>query len=169
MCCFPGIWLFIFLTLAMLIPRPLLIFSISEYLIQMVYINSHIEWQTVQIQISWLPQKPTDLDPHCLQRQGISGCSITRVKFDLYLSIFWIHHYNYIFQRVGLFLGSKLNYTMDPDTEIQWLKGVPPDKPACGYTGELCVEGKHVLSGHLWTAKNSQRIRAVWSGPSLPT
>ena len=29
----------------------------------------------MQIQISWLPQKPTDLDLHCLQRQGISRFS----------------------------------------------------------------------------------------------
>ena len=42
--------------------------------------NSHSEWQTVQIQISWLLQKPTDLDLHCLQRQGISGFSMTGVK-----------------------------------------------------------------------------------------
>ena len=41
--------------------------------------NSHSEWQTVQIQFSWLLQKPTDLDLHCLQRQGISGFSMTRV------------------------------------------------------------------------------------------
>ena len=35
----------------------------------------------MQIQISWLLQKkPTDLDLHCLQRQGISGLSRTRVK-----------------------------------------------------------------------------------------
>ena len=27
-------------------------------------------------------QKPTDLDLHCLQRQGISGFSRTRVKQD---------------------------------------------------------------------------------------
>ena len=31
--------------------------------------------QTVQIQISWLLQNPTDLDVHCFQRQGISGFS----------------------------------------------------------------------------------------------
>ena len=37
---------------------------------QIVDINSHIEWQTVQIQISWLLN---DLDLHCLQRQGIFG------------------------------------------------------------------------------------------------
>ena len=34
----------------------------------------------MQIQISWLLQKPTDLDLHCLQRQGISRFSRTRVK-----------------------------------------------------------------------------------------
>ena len=37
----------------------------SDYLIMVVDINSHSEWQTVQIQISWLLQKPTDLDLHC--------------------------------------------------------------------------------------------------------
>ena len=35
-------------------PRPFQIFSQSDYLIQIVDINSHTEWQTVQIQISWL-------------------------------------------------------------------------------------------------------------------
>ena len=34
----------------------------------------------MQIQISWLLQKPTDLDLHCLQSQGISGFSRTRVN-----------------------------------------------------------------------------------------
>ena len=34
----------------------------------------------MQIQISWLLQKPNDLGLHCLQRQGISGFSRTRVK-----------------------------------------------------------------------------------------
>ena len=62
------------------LPCPLLIFSQSDYLIQIVDINSHTEWQTVQIQISWLLQKPTDLDLHCLQRQGMSGISRTRVN-----------------------------------------------------------------------------------------
>ena len=47
-----------------------LIFSQSDYLIQIIDKNSHTGWQTVQIQISWLLQKPTDLDLHCLQRQG---------------------------------------------------------------------------------------------------
>ena len=35
----------------------------------------------MQMQISWLLQKPTDLDLHCLQRKGISGFSRTRVNF----------------------------------------------------------------------------------------
>ena len=33
--------------------------------------------------ISWLLQKPADLDLHCLQRQGISGFSRTRVNIPL--------------------------------------------------------------------------------------
>ena len=61
-------------------PRPLQTVSQSDSLIQIVDINSHTKWQTVQIQISWLLQKPTDLDLHCLQRQGISGFSRTRVN-----------------------------------------------------------------------------------------
>ena len=63
---------------------PLLIFSQSDYLIRIVAINSHTKWQTVQVQISWLLQKPTDLDLHCLQRQGISGFSMTRVNIPLF-------------------------------------------------------------------------------------
>ena len=35
----------------------------------------------MQIQISWLLQKPTDLALHCLQRQGITRFSRTRVKW----------------------------------------------------------------------------------------
>ena len=66
-------------------PHPLQIFSLSDYLIQFVDINSHKEWQTVQIQISWLlrSQKPTDLDLHCLQRKGISSFSRTRVNISM--------------------------------------------------------------------------------------
>ena len=61
-------------------PHPLLIVSQSDYLMQAVGINSHTVWQIVQIQNSWLLQKPTDLDLHSLQGQGISGFSRTRVK-----------------------------------------------------------------------------------------
>ena len=61
-------------------PRPLLIVSQSDDFIQIVDTNSNTEWQTVQIQISWFLQKPTDLDLYCLQRQDISGFSRTRVN-----------------------------------------------------------------------------------------
>ena len=54
-------------------PHPLLIFSQSGYLIQIVVRNLHTWWQTVQIQISWLLQKPTDLDLHCLQNRIYLG------------------------------------------------------------------------------------------------
>ena len=37
----------------------------------------------MQIEISWLLQKPTDLDLHCLQMQDISGLSRTRVRIFL--------------------------------------------------------------------------------------
>ena len=61
-------------------PRPFIIFSQSDYLIKVVDTNSHFKGQTGQVQISLLLQKPTDLDPHCLQRQGVSGFSRTKVK-----------------------------------------------------------------------------------------
>ena len=54
-------------------PHPFQIFSQSKSLIQIVDINSHSERQTVQIQISWLLQKPADLDLHCLQNRVYSG------------------------------------------------------------------------------------------------
>ena len=38
----------------------------------------------MQIQISWLLQKATDLDLHCLQGQVVPGFSRTRVKMNLY-------------------------------------------------------------------------------------
>ena len=40
----------------------------------------------MQIRISWLLKKPTDLDLHCLQRQGISGFSRTRVNKSCIIS-----------------------------------------------------------------------------------
>ena len=55
------------------IKLPHLIFSQSDYLIQIVDTNSHTQWQAVQIQISWLLQKPTDLDLHCLQKRTYPG------------------------------------------------------------------------------------------------
>ena len=73
-------------------PCPLLIVSQSDSLIQIIDINSYTGWQTVQIQISWLLQKPTDLDLHCLQRQGISRFSRIRIinKYTSLQYIYWI-------------------------------------------------------------------------------
>ena len=61
-------------------PCPLPIFNQSDYLIQNTDRNSHTEWQTMQIQISCLLQKPTDLNQHFLQRQSISRFSMWRVN-----------------------------------------------------------------------------------------
>ena len=41
----------------------------------------------LQIQISWLLQKPTDLDLHCLQRKGISRFSRSRVKMTVSITV----------------------------------------------------------------------------------
>ena len=68
-------------------PCPPLIVSQSDYLIQVVDTNSHSAWQTVQIQINWLLQKPTDLDLHCFQRQGIS-----RFRVQGQYSYFYINY-----------------------------------------------------------------------------
>ena len=53
-------------------PHPVQIVSQSDSLIQIIDINSHTDWQTAQIQISWLRQKPIDLDLNCLLKQGMS-------------------------------------------------------------------------------------------------
>ena len=60
--------------------HPLQILGQLDSLIQIVDINSRAEWQTVQIQTSWLLKKRTDLDLNYLQRQDVSGFSRTRVK-----------------------------------------------------------------------------------------
>ena len=49
----------------------------------------------MQTQISWLLKKPTDLDLHCLQRQGISGFSRTRVKIPMrFLYKFYVQEWH---------------------------------------------------------------------------
>ena len=45
---------------------------------------SHTQWQAVRIVIRWLLQRPTNLDLHCLQRQGMFGFSRTRFN-SLYM------------------------------------------------------------------------------------
>ena len=62
----------------------------------------------MQIQISWLLQKPTDLDLHCLQRQDISWFSRTRVNHD------------YILQNGNTPLLRAIEEGVDAKT-IQWL------------------------------------------------
>ena len=69
-------------------PRPFQIFSQSDYLIQIVAINLHTWWQTVQIQISWLLQKPTDLDLHCLQNRVYPGSAGQGLRF-LHETLYW--------------------------------------------------------------------------------
>ena len=64
-------------------PHLFLFVSQSDYLIQVVDTSSYTWWQTVQIQISWLLQKTTDLDLLCLQRQtysGLAGPGLTKRK-----------------------------------------------------------------------------------------
>ena len=59
-------------------PRPPPIFSQSDHPTQAVDTNSHSQWQTVQIQTSWLLQKPTNLannaDPELIQIYTICKC-----------------------------------------------------------------------------------------------
>ena len=53
----------------------------------------------MQILINWLLQKPSDLDLHCLQRQGMCGFSRTRVKaniYDVYLMHLELADFNHI-------------------------------------------------------------------------
>ena len=90
-------------------PCPLLIFSQSDYLNLIFAINSHTLWRTVQIQISWLLQKPTDLDLHCLQRQGISGFS--RTKFNKY-NTKWINSTRQESYQVAIFLISPWKHVL---------------------------------------------------------
>ena len=81
-----------------MMPRPLVSFSKSVYLIQFADTNSNTEWQTVQIQISLLLQKSTDLNLHCLQWQDISEFSRTRVTKHEQLHLFFC-----LFSKIELF------------------------------------------------------------------
>ena len=64
--------------------RPFIILNQSDSLIQVVDLNSDTKCQTVQIQISWLLQKPTDLDQHCKGRiyLGSAGQGLMKKKND---------------------------------------------------------------------------------------
>ena len=43
----------------------------------------------MQVQISWLLKKPTDLDLHCLHKQSIARFSRTRCKSNTYSYFFF--------------------------------------------------------------------------------
>ena len=136
-------------------PRPYQIFSQSDYLIQIVDINSHSDWQTVQIQISWLLQKPTDLDLHCLQRQGISGLSRTRVNVYVpFVFPYLFVWYNFsTILKMFWFLQTINNYTVfQAINSHQYLrpKGLKNHLPVwCPCPGQNCSQciysGYHVL------------------------
>ena len=63
-------------------PHPLLIFSQSEYLIQVV-IQIDMLILTNSVDPDQLVSSDSVQILHCLQRQGISGFSRTRVKYSL--------------------------------------------------------------------------------------
>ena len=71
-------------------PHPLIIISQSDSLIQIVDTNSDTKWQTVRIHISWLLQKPADLDLPCLGRLGISGLARLWLKKETILYLLYI-------------------------------------------------------------------------------
>ena len=91
-------------------PCSFLIFNQSDYmyLIQIVDIKYHTDWQTVQIQISWLRQNPHDLDLYCLQKQGlclagqglksVSKCSCSWV-IELIQPVSSVQHVFFFFQQ----------------------------------------------------------------------
>ena len=78
----------------------------------------------MQIQISWLLQKPTDLDLHCLQRQGISGFSRTSVKI---LHLF-CHSSDKLYSYFSMQTPNLTLVLLNPD--MPWLCSVDPDQLA---------------------------------------
>ena len=65
-------------------PYPFQIFSQSDYLDPDCWYK-FAYWMTNSADPDQLASKPTDLDLHCLQSQGISGFSRTRVKACVHL------------------------------------------------------------------------------------
>ena len=124
----------------------------------------------MQIQISWLLLKPTDLDLHCLQRQDISGFRRTRVNLmkdsdlDLrkgypYLCTCHFPHYtlnkfilaHVMYQWIGLLLAEQ-SRSLGSKPCYKWKKKLQETCAKCGYcrknlktcdnTSSICV---HVL------------------------
>ena len=107
-------------------PHPCLIFSQSGYLIQIIAIDLHPWWQTVQIQISWLLKKPTDLDLHHLQNRVHLGSAGLGLKWPQ--SQFWwvatiyvlvpkyLFFYHWLYQEVWkVLIIFTLANSVDPD------------------------------------------------------
>ena len=119
-------------------PYLLLIVSQSDYLIQVVDIYSHTKWQTGQIQISWLFQKPTDLDLHYLQRQGISGFSRTRVNIFILVTFTC---FDAVYTTVSAAINTESS-CLFPDPSV------PTDSlPLCAFSRQYsCKSGQHELS-----------------------
>ena len=98
---------------------PFKIFSQSDYLIQIVDTSSLTEWQTVQIQISWILRSQL-IWMYSLQKQGISEFSRTKVKmFFLYFSEnrFWhlmhiVFLYDNLYVCQSLFSGKKYSSSL---------------------------------------------------------
>ena len=118
-------------------PHPLLIFSQSVYLIQIVVINSHTQWQTVQIQISWLLQKPTDLDLHSFTKgrtyPGSAGLGLIIHKNHTCTCMLWVYISNEYNMLWYTFLMSTTTYMYVFCGKIR--------KILCGYPSylELCI------------------------------
>ena len=102
----------------------------------------------MQIQISWLLQKPTDLDLHCLQRQGISGFSRTRVKVV-------------VCQNLSSWLS--LNNVIKPCIRKNWGKGYsqPCYSCRCDLRG-ISVKPGLVHLGYWQTVQTQIRHRRMW-------
>ena len=63
----------------------------------------------MQIKISWLLQKLTDPDLHCLQRQDISRFSRTRVNTFCTVCLFAIYHFGGLQTKIALSTQNEMN------------------------------------------------------------
>ena len=106
--------------------------------------NPHTQWQTVQMQISWLLQKPTDLALHRSQMQNISGTSRTRVKENKNLIKENILHINAKYEDKPTDATLCFNNPYKPDTGafIQQLSVMQPGKKSL----MVCTNSKVLIS-----------------------
>ena len=134
-------------------PHPHLIFSQSDYLIQIVDINSHIQWQAVQIQISWLLQKPTDLDLHCLQKrtypgsagQGLIYSHFVQTITILHRHIYLVNQLQHLLHNSRILQFCTILESGDKVNVLTLCKTIPEL-----YRFLLCAEHIHVFKFLLW-------------------